>query len=54
MVMSVKSRHVENAVTGPTIPLVAKTLSVCVSECLAEVVLLVEEGELEISPLTDL
>jgi len=54
MMMSVKSRHVENAVTGPRIPLVAKSLSVCVSGCLAEVVLLVEEGELETSPLTDL
>jgi hypothetical protein len=40
-------------ITGPRIPLVAKSLSVCVSEYLAGVVLLVQEAELETSPVTD-
>lgn len=42
-----------NAITGPMIPLVARSLSVCVFECLAEEVLLVPEVELETALVVD-
>jgi hypothetical protein len=42
-----------SAIIGPMIPLVARNLSVCVFECLAEEVLLAPEVELETALVVD-
>lgn len=42
-----------SVITGPMIPLVARSLSVCVFECLVEEVLLAPEVELETALVVD-